>query len=1173
MIVPGRYTVRKQRLKAVNIQGFPGSGKTTLMAVLVIALCEVADMNVLWTAVNVNAVREGGLRIAHLLEDAPIEIRNKYIRLLSKREEPRCWLDIAFSDRRRIIGHSLQQKVILMTEDGFVIEHSFAYTQLMIKADISLKDESQQAGTPAHAFQLGFVVESGIAVAVGDPEQTKLPVDPRNQELKRLVGEIEKRDPGIRCKSLVWVPSTNGNWSEQFCDFLSLVHSQDTDVVVHRGRGALAAIFDFVVNGQEIIDPGNVNIAALRESAPPQLTLPVSFRLPSFLYALIVAAGYQHLVQYTDETGSTPATIRLGELPCREHKSLEHVCPDWAQVVWIQPYGYCCNRTFRDTVESHMNNVLAILAHMCIQRKTQYMVHLQLGVVVAQRVLFVELIKHFEKQKPDGEFSMAKRQQESFTTDLKLSMSDNIAIAMGKSDNNICEGDILFVLTKAPWIVRDFIGISTAMSAVGSEKLDVLYYKIRPGPFVDKKDQNIVGHSRCRGHLYLYCDFNRARGFAARMAAMVIRCCPVVYWSAWGNVSVDFRFQRFTADFKAGVSECPVHGPAMLHSTDVSRLLLDASTAWSKKPFCIAVKVVSEAGVEAKLLFARPFLSNVGTSPKVPAEYRLDRWTIWSWESDSPDREVEHWSLRPRHGYWYLCCRQRMHRDYVLAHVSYDVVQTSRSFQMHVHQSDPVTVQTVDVCIMPSFVFPTCERFSTDDILEIMSKTKATPVVLDRSEAAWNTDDFDGNGADISSDDDDGDEFLHQQFQQQDDANGESSFCQASMDAHQRADEAYGQLSHGVKSRLNEDQAGQIYHYSPEKPWCLLTFAVQDFTRPMHKAKLMQLFDKAFRASGQFLDRPICVDSVIRQVSNEDGTTSHHLGDGDLLRCLSTFFSDLMQLLPHEPPAWWEDLVGLAPQSFIMYKSAAFLQYQLVLSLQNMKGDCPNWDIRTMFCCTRTRFRDLQGNKLDSRQAVPCHIRMLMPIGMAMCLQFALQRHQAASVPHRLCFHVLQSKKDANAHFQIKPRLVLDRMGFYSKPDFVLKDLLLGGVTQQVFQEIGGKKCLKVNLLTLVSEGVSERSSSCNTEYLCSMLKQFQNADKESFRQLGANMLGPSIDDLKRFIEMIDNANNMAPAYKLSKLKGIDVAQYIADGMPVDRYVSGSDYKQTGGSKRYKSSD
>lgn len=179
------------------------------MALLVIALKECADMTVLWTAVNVNAVREAALRIDHLLKDADDGTKKYYVRFLSSHEEPRFSVDVAFSQRRQTIGSVLQQKVVLMTEEGFLMEHTFAYTQMHILADISLKDEAQQGGTPAHAFQLAFLHPNGIAVNVGDPSQTKLAVDSRNVAMKKLVRQIEERDPGIRCRSLNWVPAND----------------------------------------------------------------------------------------------------------------------------------------------------------------------------------------------------------------------------------------------------------------------------------------------------------------------------------------------------------------------------------------------------------------------------------------------------------------------------------------------------------------------------------------------------------------------------------------------------------------------------------------------------------------------------------------------------------------------------------------------------------------------------------------------------------------------------------------------------------------------------------------------------------------------------------------------------------------------------------------------------
>ena len=90
------------------------------------------------------------------LTDASDEIKQSYVRFLSLKEEPSCSIDVPFSERRRVIGPCLRQQVVLMTESGFLVEQGFAFTTMNIQADISLKDEAQQGGTPAHAFQLAF---------------------------------------------------------------------------------------------------------------------------------------------------------------------------------------------------------------------------------------------------------------------------------------------------------------------------------------------------------------------------------------------------------------------------------------------------------------------------------------------------------------------------------------------------------------------------------------------------------------------------------------------------------------------------------------------------------------------------------------------------------------------------------------------------------------------------------------------------------------------------------------------------------------------------------------------------------------------------------------------------------------------------------------------------------
>jgi hypothetical protein len=330
------------------------------MALIVIALKECADLTVLWTAVNVNAVREAAHQIDQLLTDASDEIKQSYVRFLSQKEEPSCSIDVAFSERRRSIGHGLRQQVVLMTEDGFLVEQGFAYTNMNIQADISLKDESQQGGTPAHAFQLASLHPDGIAVNVGDPSQTKLAVDSRNLAMKKLVLEIEQRDPCIRCRSLNWVPTNE--WCLETCRFLCLEFEQDDG----SGIAPLGAILDFLVNGSSIDLATSDDMAALRIAAPPQLTVAKSYRLPPFPYQALVAVGYPHLVSYQDNHNGRSCSISLGELADSSHNCREHLIPDCPQIVWIQPWGW----SLYSSVDGHFRSVLAILVHICIQHKT-----------------------------------------------------------------------------------------------------------------------------------------------------------------------------------------------------------------------------------------------------------------------------------------------------------------------------------------------------------------------------------------------------------------------------------------------------------------------------------------------------------------------------------------------------------------------------------------------------------------------------------------------------------------------------------------------------------------------------------------------------------------------------------------------------------------------------------
>ena len=136
------------------------------------------------------------------------------------------------------------------------------------------------------------------------------------------------------------------------------------------------------------------------------------------------------------------------------------------------------------------------------------------------------------------------------------------------------------------------------MSAVGSQRLDILLYRI-PGRFVDSNDQTVVAASRHLGHLYIYCDINRVKQMLSRMGALLFRIVPVIY--------VQFK-QR------ASVSECahtlaaPPVGREVLEQRHTTSLLLKSSDDWSCKPFAVGVHVVYDDGAtHTRLLLGRPY--------------------------------------------------------------------------------------------------------------------------------------------------------------------------------------------------------------------------------------------------------------------------------------------------------------------------------------------------------------------------------------------------------------------------------------------------------------------------------------------------------------------------------------------------------------------------------------
>jgi hypothetical protein len=345
-----------------------------------------------------------------------------------------------------------------------------------------------------------------------------------------------------------------------------------------------------------------------------------------------------------------------------------------------------------------------------------YYSHLQLGVVISDRKLFELVLAHFEKQRPDCFSDVVNRKVPTFTSHSSLSMLANIALALGKSCEEVTDADVLEIFTDAPWVVRKFVGISTQMSAVGSEKLDVLAYKMNPGLFVDKEDQGIITFSRQKGMLWALCDYNRVRGLCARFAAIVVRCSIILYFSAHDSYSVKDRLLLISSESQNAKDETS-HAAAS-RSVDasslasaspfpdepkVSDILEKASGSWSAIPFCVAIQVTTETSDEVRLLYARPYTPPHPKSCPAPSGFWVDDWTTWSWESCEWSRDIQHWSLRSRVPSWKL---RVGHQN--VASVSHVHAAQSMSFQMNVVARGDV--RSAHVAIMPAYVFPTHTR-------------------------------------------------------------------------------------------------------------------------------------------------------------------------------------------------------------------------------------------------------------------------------------------------------------------------------------------------------------------------------------------------------------------------------------------------------------------------------
>ncbi len=234
-----------------------------------------------------------------------------------------------------------------------MMEHTFSFTNLRPEVDICMKDESQQAGTPAHAFQLSFLKKDGLAANFGDHKQTKIAVDSSNTSLKILVQDIEARDPGIRCRALNFFPQHR--WSGQVCKHLDIERDEDAG-------SCLLTLLNHVLNADANL-PATVDIEAGRDVPYPQLTLSASLRNPEFLYGLYVAAEYDDMVDYRVSIDGNCEHIELGALPAN-HDSLRNLDLDWPQIVLLHPYGSAQHPSFN----SHKFTLLAIFAHLCFHR-------------------------------------------------------------------------------------------------------------------------------------------------------------------------------------------------------------------------------------------------------------------------------------------------------------------------------------------------------------------------------------------------------------------------------------------------------------------------------------------------------------------------------------------------------------------------------------------------------------------------------------------------------------------------------------------------------------------------------------------------------------------------------------------------------------------------------------
>ncbi len=253
-------------------------------------------------------------------------------------------------------------------------------------------------------------------------------------------------------------------------------------------------------------------------------------------------------------------------------------------------------------------------------------------------------------------------------------------------------------------------------------------------------------------------------------------------------------------------------------------------------PLAIAVSVQTDDGNQyTRLLLARPFTPNVTSFCKAPHGFWVDRYTTWCWETEGPskassvDLDEARWSLRPRYPNWVL----RIGRRGVVALQGHNQVLQTRRFHMRIaqwsrhgsqdwHSDAGSAIKSVQVSIMPSYVFPTYRQWQPDTILAMMSKEAVSgPEHMVTFEEARNAIEHEG-AEEVETKDETADEDIDVM-----EAPHEEAFSEAAVNAHQFAKDLFAGLRGDINADLNEQVAVGLYlGYSVDAPWCVTTFNV-----------------------------------------------------------------------------------------------------------------------------------------------------------------------------------------------------------------------------------------------------------------------------------------------------------------------------------------------------------